>query len=61
MTRATIAAFIALPVLFMAGVQSAAAHLDRATREQCANHKWPPELNAAHLEFCRTYLGTTRY
>jgi hypothetical protein len=56
MTRAFIASLIAFPVLTMAGVHTVAAHLDRATRAQCAAQDWPVHQHAAHVEFCRTYI-----
>ena len=58
MTRAFLAAAIALPVLTMAGIHTVAARLDAATRQQCAQQNWPAHQHAAHLEFCRAYLAT---
>lgn len=57
-TRALVASAIAAPVLFMAAIHTAAAHLDTATRAQCAAQDWPVHQHAAHTEFCRTYLAT---
>jgi len=60
MTRAFIASLIASPVLTMAGMHTVVAHLDRATRAQCAAQDWPPHQRAAHLEFCRVYIANAR-
>lgn len=37
------------------------AHLNRATRDQCRTQDWPVHQHAAHMEFCRAYLGTRPY
>jgi hypothetical protein len=37
------------------GIHALAAHLDQATRQQCARQDWPVHQYAAHAEFCRTY------
>ena len=57
MTRTFIALLITAPVLLMGSLHAAAAHLDRATRDQCARQDWPVHQHAAHMEFCRTYLA----
>lgn len=51
------ATLIAVPIVIMAAVHTTAAHLDQATRRQCATHDWPVERHAAHMEFCRAYLA----
>ena len=56
-----IAAGLAIGFSLVGAVHATAAHLDRATREQCRTQDWPVHQHAAHMEFCRTYLGTTRY
>ena len=53
--RFTAAALLSFPIIVMAILHSVAAHLDHATRRQCATHDWPVERHAAHMEFCRTY------
>lgn len=53
--RITAAALLAFPVIVMATLHSVVAHLDQATRHQCATHDWPVERHALHMEFCRTY------
>jgi hypothetical protein len=60
MNRALLASLIAVPVLAMAGIHSVVAHLDAATREQCARQDWPVHQHAAHVEFCRTYIANAR-
>jgi len=57
MTRPFIASLIAAPVLAMAGIHTAVAHLDAATRRQCAEQAWPVHQHAAHMEYCRVYIG----
>ena len=58
MTRTMIALLLTAPLLAMGSLHAVAAHLDRATRDQCARQDWPASQHAAHAEFCRTYLAS---
>ena len=56
LARLTIATLIALPVVITYGMHSITHSLDQQVRAQCAANDWPISQDAAHRNFCRTYL-----
>lgn len=51
-----VAAGVSIGFSIVGGIHAAAAHLDRATRDQCVRQDWPAHQHAAHTEFCRVYM-----